>query len=96
MRGKFFVGVAFLAIFLLGFFFHRAFFSPSGADPCTSDLTFIKPNLDCNLSDEKAQNFSTLEEKLKEDIAGYKQRGGGDPGKRFCTRPQVFAFRWRE
>lgn len=85
MRGKFVVGAASLAIFLLGFVSHRAFFSsPPDNNPCTSDLTFIKPNLDCNLSDEKAQNFSILEEKLKEDIAGYKQRGG-------ATRVSVFA-----
>ncbi len=75
MRGKFFVGMALLATFSLGFVSHRVFSPPSGNNPCVSDLTFIKSNIDCNLSDEKTESLRVLEESIKESIAGYQKNG---------------------
>lgn len=73
--GLFVVVAIFLAGLLLGHISHRTFSSPSGVNPCTSNLTFIKPNLDCNLSDEKTESLRVLEESLKESIAGYQKNG---------------------
>jgi|CXWL01.1.fsa_nt_gi hypothetical protein len=75
MRTKFFCGVVLLATFSFGFVSQRAFLSLFDTALCTSDLTLIKPNLDCNLSEKKTENLSTLEEKLKENIAEYKEKG---------------------
>lgn len=42
---------------------------------CLTDLHFIKPTLDCRLSDEKTERLSTLEEKLNLLIDVYKKTG---------------------
>ncbi|MFZ2500363.1 MAG: serine hydrolase [Minisyncoccia bacterium] len=84
MRGKFVASGVLITIFLLGFASDRLFFPTTSGDNCVSDFTFIRQNLDCNLSDKKIQNLGVLEGKIKEDILGYQEQGK-------VTRVSVFA-----
>lgn len=42
---------------------------------CISNLTLIRPNIDCKLFDEKNEELSVLQEKLATEIAAYEKSG---------------------
>ncbi len=85
-----FIGNSFFATKVLFFslfvgLFFGSFFLRGDRDnfDCLTNLHFIKPTLDCRLSDEKSEQFSLLEEKLAVLIDIYKRTGK-------ATRVSVF------
>lgn len=69
------VGAILFIGLLGGVFFDRVISRIADRPSCVSSLTFIKPTLNCNLSDEKSQNLSDLQERLKVSIEGYQSTG---------------------
>lgn len=59
--------------FLIGVFLEPYIFKHNNS--CVSKLHFIKPNLDCDTFDDKAENLSVLQEKLELFIDGIKKTG---------------------
>jgi hypothetical protein len=59
---------------ILGIFISYLF-SVSGKTTCVSGLHFIKPNIDCTISEQKMQNLTDLEKKMSILVEGYKNSG---------------------
>ncbi len=47
----------------------------TASTPCVSNLQFIKPNINCDVSDQKAASLSDLQDRLRVLTEGYKNIG---------------------
>lgn len=72
------LSLALLCCIAIGMLIRGMIPSGSSGHDCLSNLDFIRPNLDCSVSDEKMQRMSALQDKLEAIVPTYAKSGKAD------------------